>query len=138
MSKVLRHLCIGLCVAILAALNLHGVVQSQHAVAHAAYWPAVALADMDTDHHDAHVHVAPSDTPDPDPDTDQDADREQPLGHHHHGGADAHAALPTWGKGLTEGPTAASAQRRSGSDRAVAGLPGDGPEYPPKRMRTVV
>jgi hypothetical protein len=137
-SHVLRHFCIGLSVAILVALNLHGVVQSQHEVAHAADWPAVALADTDTDtdHHDAHVHVAPSDVPDPD--TDQDADREQPLGHHHHGGADAHAALPTWGRGLTEGPTQASAQRRAGSDRALSGLPGDGPEYPPKRMRTVV
>ena len=119
----------------MAALNLHGAVQSQHAVTHAADWPAVALADTDTNHHDAHVHLAPSDAPDSDPDG--DADREQPLGHHNHGGADAHAALPAWGKGLTEGPATASAQRRADLDHALPGLPGDGPEYPPKRMPTV-
>lgn len=113
---------------------MHGVVQSQHAVGHSSDWPPAALADTHTDHHDTHFHVAPSDAPDSDPD--RGADGDQPLGHHHHG-ADAHAALPTWGKALTEGPTAASAKRRAGSDRAVSGLPGDGPEYPPKRMRTV-
>ncbi len=136
MPTFVRHFCIGLCVAILAALNLHGVVQVQHSVAHAADWPAVALADTDADHHDAHMHVAPSDAPDSD--TGQDADREQPLGHHQHGAADANAALPVGVRGLTEGPASTSGQRHAGLHYVLSGLPGDGPEYPPKRIRTVI
>lgn len=136
MPDIIRQLCIVMCVAVLAALNLHGVMESQHAVGHASDWPTVALADSDAQHHEVHMHVESSDAPDSD--TNRDADREPPLGHHHHGGADAHAALPILGNGLAEGPTVAQAQRRAGLDRAMSGLPGDGPEYPPKRMRTVV
>ncbi|MFA4892162.1 hypothetical protein [Brevundimonas sp.] len=45
MTHALRHICIGPCVALLAAMNLHGLSQSQHDFAHAADWPAVALPD---------------------------------------------------------------------------------------------
>lgn len=135
MSHALRQLCIGLCVAIMVALNLHGAVQAHHSVAHAAGWPSVAVADVDLKHGDAHSHSLPTYSPESDPD--RDADREQPLGHHHHG-TDAHAALPIWDKGLTEGLASVSAWRPVGEDHDLPGLPGDGPEYPPKRMRTVV
>lgn len=136
LNHALRHLCIGLCVALLAAMNLHGLSQAQHHFAHAADWPAVALIDSDHDHHAAHAHVAPEDVPDTD--TDRNDDGPIPVGHHHHGGGDVQAAIPASGRGLTETSTAASALWRPGTDPALSSLTGDGPEYPPKRMRTVV
>ncbi|KKR40790.1 MAG: hypothetical protein UT75_C0004G0001, partial [Candidatus Yanofskybacteria bacterium GW2011_GWE2_40_11] len=71
-------------VAILAAMNLHGVTQVQHDFAHASDWPAVALIESDHDHPAVHVHVAPEEVPDTD--TDRDGDGPIPVGHHHHGG----------------------------------------------------
>lgn len=132
----MRHLCIGLCFAFLAALNLHGLSQTQHDFAHAADWPAVALIEADDDHHAAHVHVAPDDIPDLD--TDRDGDGPIPVGHHHHGGGDVHAAMLSSGRVLTETSPPAPALRRPGPDPALSSLAGDGPEYPPKRMRTAV
>lgn len=136
MPHFMRHLCIGLSVAFLAAMNLHGLSQSQHDSAHAADWPAVALIEADGDHHAAHVHVAPDEVPATD--ADGDGEGSIPVGHHHHGGADIHAAMPASGRVLTETSSPASALRRPGSDAALSSLAGDGPEHPPKRMRTVV
>lgn len=136
MPHVLRHLCIGLCVAVMAAMHLHGVSQSRHDFAHAADWPAVALIEADDEPHAAHVHVAPDEAPDND--TDPDDDGPIPVGHHHHGGADVQAAMPASGRVLTDTSSAASALRRPGPDPALSSHTGDGPEHPPKRMRTVV
>ncbi|MBI2260795.1 MAG: hypothetical protein HYU62_03935 [Caulobacterales bacterium] len=135
MPNALRHLCIGLCVAVLAAMNLHGLSQSQHAVGHAADWPAIALSEADEDHH-GHVHVAPEEAPDTDPDRDTDGAR--PVGHHHHAGGDIHAALPLLERDMTEASSLTSALRWAGPDPVLPSLSSDGPEYPPKRMRTVV
>jgi hypothetical protein len=57
MTSLARTFCTLFAVAILAAMNLHGVTQSQHAMAHVADWPAVALVDQgsDHDHHGPHV-----------------------------------------------------------------------------------
>jgi hypothetical protein len=135
LPNALRHLCIGLCVALLAAMNLHGVTEAQHAVGHAADWPAVALSEVhDGDHH-PHVHVAPEEFPDTDPDRDKDG--APPVGHHHHAG-DVHAALPSPERSMTGASALMLALRRPGLDPALPGLAGDGPEHPPKRMRTVV
>lgn len=136
LTHALRHLCIGLCVAFLAGMNLHGLSQSQHAFGHAADWPAVALIEADDDHHAAHVHEAPDEVPDTD--TDRGGDESIPVGHHHHGGADVQAALPASGRVLTDGSSPASALRRPGPDPALSSHTSDGPEHPPKRMRTVV
>lgn len=136
MNHALRHICIGLCVALLAAMNLHGVSQSQHDFAHAADWPAVALTESDHDHHAAHVHVAPEEVPDTD--TDRDDDGPIPVGHHHHGGGDVQAAMPSSGRALTDTSSVTSALRRPGPDPALSSHTGDGPEHPPKRARTVV
>lgn len=132
----MNHLCIGLCVAFLAALNLHGVSQSQHDFAHAADWPAVALIEADGDHHPAHVHIAPDEVTDTD--TDRAGDGPIPIGHHHHGGGDVQAALPSSSRVLTPTSSPTSALQRPGSDPTLSSLPGDGPEHPPKRIRTVV
>jgi len=131
-----RHLCIGLSVAILAAMNLHGLSESQHTLGHAADWPAVALVEADDDHHAAHVHVAPDDAPDTD--TDRDSDGPIPVGHHHHSGGDVHAAMPGSGRVLIAVSPSTSALQRPGAEPALPSLAGDGPEHPPKRMRTVV
>ena len=136
MPHLFRHLCIGLCVALLAAMNLHGLSESQHAVGHAADWPAVALSEAHEDQHAAHVHVAPDEAPDTD--TDRDSDGAIPVGHHHHGGSDVQAAMPASGRVVTETSPSASALRRPGPDPAMSSHTGDGPEHPPKRMRTVV
>lgn len=136
MPNALRHLCIGLCVAILAAMNLHGVTESQHAVRHAADWPAVALSEVhDIDHH-PHVHVAPQEAPDTDPE--RDLDGAPPVGHHHHAGGDVHAALLSVERDVADASSMTSALRWPGPAPALPSLVGDGPEHPPKRMRTVV
>ncbi|HWQ85724.1 hypothetical protein [Brevundimonas sp.] len=138
MNHALRHICIGLCVALLAAMNLHGLSQSRHDFAHAAEWPAVALVESEHDPHPAHVHLAPEEVPDTDTDN-RDGDEPIPVGHHHHhGGSDVQAAMPSSGRVLTDRPSSASALRRPGLDPALASHTGDGPEHPPKRMRTVV
>lgn len=136
MPHFMRHLCIGLCAVLLAAMNLHGVSQSQHDFAHAADWPAVALIETDDDHHAAHVHVAPDEAPDND--TDPDNDGPIPVGHHHHGGGDVQAAMPASSRTVTAASSTASALWRPGTDQALSSHPGEGPEHPPKRMRTVV
>lgn len=135
MPHAFRHIFFGLCVAVLAAMNLHGVSLSQHAVGHAADWPAISLSEADGDHH-PHVHVAPDEAPDTD--TDRDADGAPPVGHHHHGGGDVHAAPLSTERGLTEALALTSALRWAGPEPALSSLADDGPEHPPKRMRTVV
>lgn len=134
MPHFMRHFCIGLCVALLAAINLHGVSQSQHDLAHASDWPAIALVEAGDDHHAAHVHVAPDEIPR----SDTEGDAPIPVGHHHHGGGDIQAALPALGRLLTETASAASVLGRPRPDQARSSHTGDGPEHPPKRARTVV
>lgn len=135
MPHLFRHLCIGLCVALLAAMNLHGLSESRHAVGHAADWPAVALSEAHEDQHAAHVHVAPDEAPDTG--ADGDGDGPIPVGHHHHGG-DVQAAMPGAGRVLITASPSTSSLRRLAADPALSSLAGDGPEHPPKRMRKVV
>jgi hypothetical protein len=138
MTPLARTLCTLFAVALLAVMNLHGVTQSQHAMAHAADWPPVALVEApdDHDHIGAHIHVAPEDAPQSDDDRDGDGDR--PVGHHHHGGGDGQAAIPVSSRALTETPRLVSTVVGPDTGPPLTGLTGDGPDYPPKRMRTIV
>jgi hypothetical protein len=141
MTTLTRTLCTLFAVAVLAAMNLHGVTQSQHTMAHIADWPAVALVEAFDDHdtHGTHIHVAPEETPDREIDPgDRDADGDRPVGHHHHGGGDNLGAVPVVSRALAEAPRIASMTIDPGSGPPLAGLNGDGPEYPPKRTLTVI
>ncbi|MDP3404442.1 MAG: hypothetical protein Q8S03_07100 [Brevundimonas sp.] len=141
MTTLARTLCTMFAVAILAAMNLHGVTQSQHAMAHIADWPAVALVEVlaDHDHHGAHIHVAPDEAPDSEPETGEDGSNEgRPVGHHHHGAGDSQTAMPVTARAWSAGPTLGVSRVPPGSGPLRSGLTIDGPEYPPKRMRTVV
>lgn len=141
MTTLARHLCALFAVAILAAMNLHGMTQSQHTMAHIADWPAVALVEVsdDHDHHGAHIHVAPDDVPASETEpSDRDVDGERPVSHHHHGGGDNHGAVPVLSRALAEASQIASITINPGSGPPLAGLSGDGIEYPPKRTLTVI
>jgi hypothetical protein len=137
MTKLARTFCTLFAVVLLAALNLHGMTQSQHTMAHIADWPAVALVEVsdDHDHHGAHIHVAPDETPDGGEGEGKDG---RPVGHHHHGGGDSQAAIPVIARTWSAGPTLSVSRVPPGSVPIRRGLTIDGPEYPPKRMRTVV
>jgi hypothetical protein len=141
MTTLARTLCTIFAVAILAAMNLHGVTQSQHAMAHMADWPAVALADAsgNDDHHGTHVHVAPEESPEGETDPgDRDADGDRPVGHHHHGGGDNHGAVAVLSRALADVPRVPTMTLDLRTGPPLASLSGDGPEYPPKRTLTVI
>lgn len=141
MTTLTRTLCTMFAVAILAAMNVHGVTQSQHTIAHISEWPAVPLVEVsdDHDHHGAHVHVAPDEAPDTAPETGEgDGNESRPVGHHNHGGGDSQAAIPVTARAWSAGPTLGVSRVPPGAGSLRAGLTMDGPEYPPKRMRTVV
>ena len=141
MTTLTRTLCTMFAVAILAAMNVHGVTQSQHTMAHISDWPAVPLVEVsnDHDHHGAHVHVAPDEASDSEHQTGEDASNEgRPVGHHHHGGGDSQAAMPVTARAWSAGPTLGVSRVLPGSGSLRPGLTIDGPEYPPKWMRTVV
>ena len=141
MTTLARTFCTLFAVAILAAMNLHGVTQSQHTMAHIADWPAVALAEVseDHDHHGAHIHVAPDEFPDSEPEPrESDGNDGRPVGHHHHGGGDSQTAMPAPARVWSGGPPLGVSRVTPGSGPLRPGLTIDGPEYPPKRMRTVV
>ncbi len=136
MPHLIRRLCIGLAVAILAAMNLHGLSQSQHVFVHAGEGAAVALIESGDDHPADHVHLAPDEGPDTD--NERDGEGSMPFGHHHHGGGDGQAAMPSLGRVLTNSTSTASILGRPGPNTARSSHTGDGPDHPPKRMRTVV
>lgn len=113
------------------------MTDAQHGVAHAADWPAVALVEIDTvaDQIADHVHVAPDDHSDDAPA--ENVDNDGPVGHGHQIGGDSHGALPGAEHPLNDSLSSRLA-RKPGVDPALDDLNRDGPEYPPKRMRTVV
>lgn len=141
MTSLARTVCTMFAVAVLAAMNLHGVTQSQHTMAHLADWPAVAFVGVsdDHDHHGAHMHVAPDHAPDTAPESrEEDGNEGRPVGHHHHGGGDSQTAIPVTARVWSAEPMLSVSRVPPGSGPLRPGLTMDGPEYPPKRMRTVV
>lgn len=137
MQHSIRSVCVFLCIALLAVTSIHGVSDTQHTVAHASDWPALALADHDgaTGNQLDHIHVAADDLSEEAPTGEIDGDG--PLGHSHHIGGDSHPALPGAEYPMNDG-SSSNVARGHGLDSALGDMTRDGPEHPPKRMRTVV
>ena len=114
------------------------MMDAQHGMAHAADWPAVGLVEVDTvaDQIGDHVHVAPDDQSDDV--TPEDVDNEGPVGHGHQVAGDSHGALPGAEHLQDDSLRSRLTARTPGVDPVLDDLNRDGPEYPPKRMRTVV
>ena len=147
MSRPFRTLCVSLCAALVAVLSLHGVQEGRHQLAHASDWPAVAIdhddhADVvDVDHGSLHVHVAPDapvdDSLDQAENTESDGDAGRPAGHHHHSGGDSHTAIPVLNRGLSPLVARNAVLLQPAADGARPAHGDDGPEYPPRRTRTI-
>lgn len=112
---------------------MNGVADMQHGIGHASDWPAAAITDA-SDHDSGHFHVAP-DRSDKTPTGEIDGDGR--MGHGHHAG-DNYAALPGAEYPVNANATPVADARGHGLDSALGDMSRDGPEYPPKRMRTVV
>ena len=145
MSRLFRTLCVSFCAALLAVLSLHGIEEGLHQLGHTSDWPAVSIdqrdrAVVDVDHGALHVHVAPA-APGGDLDlaenTDNDADPERPTGHHH-AGSDNHTAIPATGRDLSLLVARRAALLQPALDGTTPVHDSDGPDYPPKRTRTVI
>ena len=107
MPRLLRLLCVCLGVTVMVAVQMHGVVNSQHRIEHGLQFPGVSYedaADLAHDHdqhHDhGHGHEHGHETADDDLVSDQamsidmaDNSGETPFTHHHHNGGDIHVAL---------------------------------------------
>ena len=148
LSRLFRTLCVTVCAALVAVLSLHGIQESRHQIAHASDWPAAAIEHenhgeiVDVDHGSPHVHFAP-DAPADDPlnqaDSDDDeGNAERPVGHHHHSGGDTHTAIPVLDRDLTSFMGMDAVLLQPAVDGARPAHDGDGPDYPPKRTRTVI
>ena len=147
MSRLLRTLCVSLCAALVAVLSLHGVQEGRHQIAHASDWPAVAIDHedhaevVDVDHGSLHVHVAPH-APADDP-LDQadameaDGDAGRPASHHHHSSGDNHTAIPVIDRELSLPVPTNAMLLQPAVGGARPDHDGDGPEYPPRRTRTI-
>ncbi len=148
MSRLFRTLCVSLCAALVAVLSLHGVQDSRHQIAHAADWPAMAIGHedhaetVDIEHGSPHVQVAPEATSyDPLDQAEKiegDGGGGRPASHHHHSGSDAHTAIPILGRDLTPLVASDAVLFKPAVDDARPAHDNDGPEYPPRRMRTII
>ena len=126
----------------MAVVSLHGASQTEHRIAHAADWPPVAVSGgaVDADHDPHHVHVAPE----PSNDTgaaetdDLDTGDTRSGGHHHSSSGDNPNAIPETGHAVKALLRVNGVQRWSARDRSHPDHDGDGPDYPPKRTRTVI
>ena len=142
MSRLFRTLCVSLCAALMAVTSLYGASQTGHRIAHASDWPPIASpgSGFDADHDPLHVHVAPE--PATGTDTggaeDPETGETRPAGHHHATTGDSPNAVPDTAHGVKSILRSASEQHGFAGDPSRPNHDGDGPEYPPKRMRTVV
>ncbi len=147
LPRLFRALCISLCVALVATLSLHGVQEGRHQIAHASNWPAVAIDHgahaevVDVDHGSAHIHVAPDasaeDPLDQAENTDGEGENGHPAGHHHTSG-DNHTAIPVIDRGLSPLVSMDASLLQPAGDDARPAHDDDGPEYPPRRTRTII
>lgn len=132
MNKLIPILCAIICVAILGAMMTHGMSDLRHEASHAT----VAQAELiGHDHAVApspatEVEVASADAGEP--------SGSFPPGHHHHGGGDTQAALPSQEGGLPRLTEAGGGSAYLRVNQLPEGLIGDGPEHPPKQLRTIV
>ncbi len=148
MSRLFRTICVSLCAALVATLSLHGVQEGRHQIAHASDWPAVAIGHgdhaeiADVDHGSLHVHIAP-DAPAEDPldqaeDGEDEGEAGRPASHHHHTSGDSHTAIPILNRDLSPLVAMNAVLIQPAGDGARPAHDGDGPEYPPKRTRTII
>ena len=148
MSRLFRTLCVSLCAALVAVLSLHGIEEGRHQIAHVSDWPAVGIDHndyveiADVDHGALHIHVAPG-APADDPldqaeGSDGDGDAGRPASHHHHSSGDNHTAIPVLDRDLNPLVAINAALLQPAVDGARPAHDGDGPEYPPKRTRTII
>ncbi len=138
-----RALFVSLCAALLVVVSLYGALQTNHRIAHASDWPPVASvgSEVDADHDPLHVHVAPDASEKGDAVPSDDDDRDNGLrssGHHHPSSGDSPNLVPAIGPVVKAVHRSNGVQHWSARDRSHPEHDGDGPEYPPKRMRTVV
>ena len=101
MPRLLRLLCVCLGVAVMVAVQMHGVQNNQHRIEHGLQFPGVSYedaADLAHDHDHGHSHdAATNDDGSANAQTMDVADEsgKSPLSHHHHSGGDIHVALAT-------------------------------------------
>ncbi|WP_426035069.1 hypothetical protein [Brevundimonas sp. DC300-4] len=138
MPQSFRLLCVCLGVAILVALQAHGVIDTRHRLEHGLQFPGVSYAEAATIGHD-HEHDQTEPAPTDDASAFDVADRpggDSPINHHHHGGGDVHVALTTPAH-QTEAVIMASARLGPASGLRPPGIRGDGPSHPPKQQRLI-
>jgi len=142
LSRLFRTLCVSFCAALLAVTSLYGASQTGHRVAHTFDWPPIASpgSAFDADHDPLHVHVAPKPATGTDAAGGEDPDtgETRPTGHHHAATGDSPNAVPDSGNGVKAIHRSATGQRWSDGNSARPNHDEDGPEYPPKRKRTVI
>ena len=142
LSRLFRTLCVSFCAALLAVTSLYGASQTGHRVAHTFDWPPIASpgSAFDADHDPLHVHVAPKPATGTDAAGGEDPDTSEtrPTGHHHAATGDSPNAVPEAGNGVKAILRSTTGQHWSAGDPSRPNHDGDGPEYPPKRMRTVI
>ncbi len=139
MSRLFRTLCVSLFVALVAVLSLHGVQDGQHQLAHAAEWPTASAAHDDHDRDPAQITTDTIvDRIDQAESNDDDGGAGRPTGHHHHGGGDTHTAIPALGRDFAPLVAANALLIQPAVDGSRPGRTEDGPEHPPKRMRTIL
>ncbi|CAN5390017.1 hypothetical protein BH09PSE1_BH09PSE1_02030 [soil metagenome] len=148
MSRLFRTLCVSLCAALVAVLSLHGVQEGRHQIAHASDWPAVMIEHndhaeiVDVDHGSPHIHVArdaPAENPlDQAEGADRDGDAGRPASHHHHSSGDNHTAIPLLNRDLSPLVGMNAMLLQPAVDGARPAHDNDGPEYPPRRTRTII
>ncbi|MDI1279997.1 hypothetical protein [Brevundimonas sp.] len=142
LSRLFHTLCVSFCAALLAVASLYGASQTGHRIAHASDWPPIASpgSAFDADHDPLHVHVAPGPATGTDATGGEDPDtgETRPTGHHHAATGDSPNAVPETGHGVKAILRSTTGQRWSAGDLSRPNHDEDGPEYPPKRMRTVI
>ncbi|WGM47190.1 hypothetical protein KOAAANKH_02065 [Brevundimonas sp. NIBR10] len=148
MPRLFRTLCVSLCAALVAVLCLHGVQDGQHQIAHASDWQTAAITEGDhaegvmSDHGshviDVYLEAPVDDALDQTENTDGDGNAGRPSNHHHHSGGDNHTAIPVLGRDVSPLIATSAMVLQPAVDGARPGRTGDGPEYPPKRLQTII
>lgn len=131
MTKLIPTLCAIICVAVVGAMMTHGMSDLRHEVSHATVEQAGSIGHDHAVEHDpaTEVDVASADA--------DDSSGSLPPGHHHHGGGDTQVALPGQEGGLPHLTEARGGSAFLRVNQLPEGLIGDGPEHPPKQLRTI-
>jgi hypothetical protein len=131
LNKLIPTLCALVCVAVFGVMMTHGLSDLRHEASHAAVEQAESIGH---DHAASHgpatdIEVASGNAAEP--------PGSLPAGHHHHGGGDSQAALPSQAGDLPRLTEARGGSAFLRVNQLPEGLIGDGPEHPPKQLRTI-